>query len=95
MIPTVIVGRGSHYQIGNSIGTQASLYIKANISTFWRKLTKLNLSHNWVIGKAHEEMALISPHLIDEIAGLALAYFVGKYIFRHFWGKVNTLESNL
>ena len=92
MIATVAFGRGSHYTIGFTTGKQALPFVRANVTAFWRAMEHMEVQHNWLIGKAREEVGLLASHIVDEIAGLAegsrlafedvLAYnLYGDYVF--------------
>ena len=71
MTPTLIIGKGNPYQIGHTTGSHFAPFVQANLSAFWRGLSDVGKSRSWLIGKAVEEKALLSEHLIDEIAGIA------------------------
>ncbi|MFQ5872171.1 MAG: C45 family autoproteolytic acyltransferase/hydrolase [Dehalococcoidia bacterium] len=71
MIAAVTVGKGSHYQIGRSVGADTAPLVWANVSGFWRAVERAGHSRRWLLGKAREETGLLAPSLIDEVAGLA------------------------
>jgi len=71
MIATVTFSKGSHYTIGHSLGTKAAPFVRANVTNFWRAMQRMGHRRNWLLGKANEEIGLLPPHYIDEIAGIA------------------------
>lgn len=71
MIAALTVGRGNNYQIGRSIGSKTAPFVQANVTAFWWALEAAGHRRQWMLGKAQEEMALLAPHFIDEIAGIA------------------------
>ncbi|MFQ5856503.1 MAG: C45 family autoproteolytic acyltransferase/hydrolase [Anaerolineae bacterium] len=71
MIATLTVGKGNHYQIGYTASAGAAPFVRANVVAFWRALTAAGHAREWVLGKAAEEMGLLSTGLVNEIAGIA------------------------
>lgn len=92
MIATITYGVGSHYAIGYANGVRSAPFVRANLTSFWQAMKALGHGRNWLLGKAREEIGLLAPQFVDEIAGIAegsrlayedvLAYnLYGDYVF--------------
>ena len=71
MIAGLTIATGNHYQIGKTIGQKTIPFVQANVAAFWRGITALGHQRNWLLDKAHADIALLESHTIDEIAGIA------------------------
>jgi hypothetical protein len=92
MIATLTFGKGNHYAIGYASGVKTAPSVRANVSSFWQAIKAMGHHRSWLLDKAREEIGLLMPHFIDEIAGIAegsqlafgdvLAYnLYGDYVF--------------